>query len=256
MADARARYFRKVRRLRAAARRWSVLAGGFGGATAVLTPYAGIGLADAVWAAGAGSTLALALWRWSDLRALTAQGPPEPALGAEQQHGLLVGVLRRLPGGRAAVEELTRQRARAQLRGSAAAEPWNRLDRASTTLTGLANRLTGAGAPAVLEATAAERSLRDLAQRVAAVEKALRFAPPEARPELTEAHQTLVSQLDSGVVAYERLVAAAASYVAEDGRAVDEHPAVGRLSDATELLRGVTAGLAELRDSRPVGNTG
>ncbi len=65
MADERARYFRRLRRLHGAARRWSVLGGGFTAAAAVLTPYAGVGLADAAWAAAAGASLALAGWRWS-----------------------------------------------------------------------------------------------------------------------------------------------------------------------------------------------
>lgn len=250
MADARTRYFRKVRRLRAAARRWSVVAAGFAGATAVLTPYQGIGLADAVWAAGAGSFLALALWRWSDLRALTAQGPPpEPALAADPS-ARIVAALRRFPAARAAIDELVRQRVRYQLRGSAAAGPWNRLDRAAATLAEFTERLTGPAASAVREAAVAERSLRDLARRVAAVEKALSLVPADARGELAEAHRALVEQLETGVAAYERLVAAAAGYVAEDGRSSGEHPSVARLVNATDLLRGIASGLAELRDSR------
>ncbi|SDY51102.1 hypothetical protein SAMN05444365_102485 [Micromonospora pattaloongensis] len=249
MADPRARYFRQLRRLRRGARRWSVLAGGFAGATAILTPYAGLGLPDAGWAAAAGGSLALALWRWSDLRALSAQAPP-PALAAGQGNPLLVAAVQRVPAARAAVNELRRQRARFSLRGSAAAGPWTRLDRASLTLAGLAGRLSGPGEPAVLEAAVAERSLRDLAGRVASVEKALRVTPADARPELERAHRTLADQLDAGVDAYERLVAAAASYVAEDGRSATEHPAVGRLTEASDLLRGVAAGLAELRGAR------
>ncbi|MGW1449167.1 phage shock envelope stress response protein PspM, partial [Micromonospora sp. NPDC002411] len=73
MADERTRYFRRLGRLRRSARRWSVLAGGLGGAAAVLTPYAGLGLPDAAWAGAAGSAVALAAWRWIDVRALAAQ---------------------------------------------------------------------------------------------------------------------------------------------------------------------------------------
>ena len=55
-------------------------------------------------------------------------------------------------------------------------------------------------------------------------------------------------QFSAGVSASERLVAAAAGYVAEDGRAPnDQHPAVGRLMEAADLLRGVADGLSELR---------
>jgi hypothetical protein len=249
--DPRARYFRRLRRLRRSARRWSVLAAGLGGAAAVLTPYSGLGLPDAAWAAAAGGSIALAAWRWVDFRALAAEPAPpplDPAAAGEQARAKLIAAVQRLPVGRSALDEVRRQQARFALRGSVAAGPWTRLDRASLTLSGLAGRLTGPGEPAVLEAAVAEQSLRDLAQRVASVEKALRFAPPDSRPALEEARRSLTEQLESGVVAYERLVAAAASYVAEDGRAATEHPAVSRLTEASDMLRGVAAGLAELRD--------
>ena len=77
--DERARYFRKLRKLRRSARRWSVFAGTFAGATAVLVPYGGLGWPDAVWAALSGGTVALTFWRWHDLRELAAQ-PAPPAL--------------------------------------------------------------------------------------------------------------------------------------------------------------------------------
>lgn len=250
MADERARYFRRLRKLRRSARRWSVLAGSLSGAAAILTPYSGLGLPDAAWAATAGGSIVLALWRWSDLRAVAAQPAPppsDPALVAEQTRARLVAAIERLPAGRAVLDEIRRQRARVTLRGSAAAVPWARLDRAALTLAGLAARLTGLGEPALLEAAAAERFLRDLAHRVTGVEKALRFAPDETRPALTEAHRSLIKQLDGGVTAYERLVAAAAGYVAEDGRAAGGHVSVNRLTEASDLLHGVAAGLAELR---------
>ena len=249
MADLRARHHRRLRRLRRSARWWSVWAGGLGGAAAVLTPYHGLGLPDAAWAAAAGGSVALAIWRWSDLRALAAQPvPPAPEpMTAEQARARLVAAVERLPVGREALAEVRRQRARIALRGSAAAGPSARLERASAAMGGLAGRLTGPADPAVLEAAVAERSLRDLAHRVASVERALRFAPDDARAELDTAHRTLLAQLDGGVSAYERLVAAAAGYVAEDGRDGDEHSAVSRLTEATDLLRGVAVGLAELR---------
>lgn len=254
MADERARYFRRLRRLRRSARRWSVLGGTLGGAAAILIPYSGLGLPDAAWAASAGGSLVLALWRWSDLRALAAQPAPlpaDPARAAEQTRQRLVGAVRRVPIGRAALDELHRQQARFALRGSAAADPWVRLDRAAATLAALGGRLSAPADTAVLEAAVAEHSLRELAQRVAGVEKALRFAPADTRPGLQESHRALVDQLHHGVDAYERLVAAAAGCVAEDGRAVGEHPSVARLVEASDLLRGMAAGLAELRN---VGN--
>ncbi|MCI4064864.1 hypothetical protein MRQ36_20750 [Micromonospora sp. R77] len=49
------------------------------------------------------------------------------------------------------------------------------------------------------------------------------------------------------MAAYERLVVAAAGYVAEDARPAGPHPAASRLTEATDLLHGVAAALAELR---------
>jgi len=90
----------------------------------------------------------------------------------------------------------------------------------------------------------AERTLRDLAERAAQVERAIRLAPD---PTLTASHTALVAHLEEGVGAYEKLVAAAAGYVAEDGRPAMEPAAIGRLREATDLLRGIAAGLSELR---------
>src|SRR5689334_22683333 len=122
--DERAKYFKRVRRLRASARRWTVLAGTLGGASAVLVPYAGLGAGDAAWAAAAGGSAALAVWRWLDFRALAAQPAPPPAAAPA-----LGTFLTRLPAGRAALDELHRHRTRFRLRGSAVAGSWQRLDR-------------------------------------------------------------------------------------------------------------------------------
>lgn len=258
MADPRTRYFRNLRRFRRSARRWSVLAGGFGGATAVLLPLGGVSAVDAIWAAAAGASTALAVWRWSDLRALTAQPPPpeaDPAIAGRQARQRLVAAVERNPLGRAAIGEVRRQQAMLALRGTAAAEPWSRLDRAAGTLGELTPRLTGPAESVQLEAAVAEQSLRDLAYRVASVEKALRLAPADAT--LVNSHRVLVEQMQAGIVAYEGMVAAAAGYVAEDGRAIGEHPSVHRLTEASDLLRGVAAGLAELRrHAGPVDSTG
>ncbi|MFI6266792.1 hypothetical protein [Micromonospora sp. NPDC051006] len=250
MADERTRHFRRLSRLRRSARRWSVLAGGLGGAAVVLTPYAGLGLPDAAWVGAAGSAVALAAWRWIDLRALAAQPAPpalDPAEAAARSRARLVAAVERLPIGPGVLSEVRRVRARVALRGTGAAASWARLDRAALTLAGMANRLTGIAEPAALEAAAADRSLRDLAHQVASVERALRLAPVDARPPLADAHRVLTEQLESGVAAYERLVVAAAGYVAEDARPDGPHPAASRLTEATDLLHGVAAALAELR---------
>ncbi|WP_422752789.1 phage shock envelope stress response protein PspM [Micromonospora sp. WMMD708] len=251
MADERTRHFRRLGRLRRSARRWSVLAGGLTGAAAVLTPYAGLGLPDAAWAGAAGSAVALAAWRWIDLRAFAARPVPpalDPAEAAARSRARLVAAVERLPVGPGVLAEARRFRSRFALRGTSAADSWARLDRAALTLAGIAPRLTGLAEPAVLEAAAADRSLRDLADRTAGVERALRLAPPEARPRLEEAHRALLDQLVAGVTAYEGLVAAAAGYVAEDAHPeVVADPSAARLMEATDLLHGVASALAELR---------
>lgn len=245
--DERTRYFRRLKKLRGSARRWSVVGGGLAAAAAVLTPYAGIGLADAAWAAAAGASAALAWWRWSDHRALAAlpaPPPPEPAIPGQR----LLAAVERFPAGRQVLQEMRRHKDRYALRGSAVAQAWDRLDRASATLVGLAGRLTGAGESAMLEAAVAEQWLRDLGQRVASVERAIPLSPPDQRPAIVHAHESLAGQFTEGVNAYERLVAAAASYVAEDGHPMtDKHPALTGLVEATDRLRGVAEGLSELR---------
>ncbi|MBL7253641.1 phage shock envelope stress response protein PspM [Paractinoplanes lichenicola] len=246
--DERTRYFRRLKRLRGSARRWSVLGGGLAAATAVLTPYAGIGWADAIWAGAAGSSIALAWWRHSDHRELAATPappPPPPVLPGAK----LTAALERFPAGRTVMNEVRRQKNRYALRGSEITQAWDRLDRASATLTALAGRLHGPGEGALLEAAVAEEWLRDLGQRVASVERALPLTPPDQRAALVESHGSLATQFTEGVDAYERLVAAAASYVAEDGHPVAEgaHPALGSLIDATDRLRGFAEGLSELK---------
>nr|WP_230416776.1 hypothetical protein [Micromonospora tarapacensis] len=237
-------------KLRGSARRWSVLAGGLGGATIVLTPYAGIGLADAAWAAAAGAATALAGWRWADLRVLAARPappPPDPAQVAARNRARLVAAVERLPVGAGVLAEVRRVRIRTALRGTSVAQPWERLDRAASTMTSMTGRLTGLAEPAVAEASVAERSLRELAHRVVSVERAVRLAPADARAPLVEAHRALTGQLEAGVAAYERLVVAAAGYLAEEYRPETEHPAASRLTEATDLLHGFASALAELR---------
>jgi hypothetical protein len=246
--DERTRYFRRLRRLRNSARRWSVVGGGLTAAAAVLTPYAGIGLGDAAWAASAGASIALAWWRWSDhreLAALPAPPAPPPAIPGQR----LLAAVERFPAGRTVLQEVRRHKDRYAVRGSAVTHAWDRLDAAAMTLRGLSGRLTGPGEAAVLEAAVAEQWLRDLGQRVASVERALPISPPDQRSALEIAHESLAGQFTEGVSAYERLVAAAASYVAEDGHPVagDRHPALSSLIEATDRLRGVAEGLSELR---------
>jgi hypothetical protein len=254
--DERTRYFRRLRRLRRAARRWSVVGGGLTAATAVLTPYAGIGLGDAFWAAGAGASIALAWWKWSDHRALAAL-PPPPAPAPQLPGQRLTAVIEQFPAGRQVMREVRRQRDRHGMRGSAVAQAWDRLDRAAETLRGLSGRLGGPGEAAVLEAATAEQWLRDLGQRVAAVERAVPLAPPDQKDALGIAHESLAAQFTDGVTAYEGLVAAAAGWVAEDGQptVAGVHPAFTRLIEATDRMRGMADGLSEMRRFSPSAGT-
>jgi hypothetical protein len=236
----------RLRWLRRSARWWTVTAGGLVGAAVVLLPYQGLGLPDAFWAAGAGGSVAIAFWRWADLRALAAEPVPEPlteaARAAHNQQRLerLVG---RLPIGRTAIGELHRVQHLSKLRGSAVAEAGSRLDRAAKSLAGLGAR---AGADVLDEAMTAERALRDLAERAAAIERVLRLPATTAGPrdQLSASHADMVDQLTDGVGAYEGFVTAAASVVAENGL-LGEPIAKGRLTEASDKLRGMAEALAE-----------
>jgi hypothetical protein len=245
VADDRTRYFRDLSRLRSAARRWTVYAGTFAGATLVLIPYKGLGWPDAIWAALTGGSTALAVWRWRDHQELASQPVPEPVPASEIARTRIEALVSKLPAGRSAVAELHRMQARARIRGSSVVPGWTRLDQAAQTLAGFAGRLGGAAESAILEANVAERALRDLGERTAAVERGLLLAPRDSI--LTQAHKNLLGHFNQGVTAYEKLVAAAAGYVAEDSTTVAGLSAVTRLTEATDLLRGVAVGLSELR---------
>jgi hypothetical protein len=242
MASDRTKHLKRLRRLHRSARGWSVRAGLLTGATAILVPSRGPGRPAALGGAGPGGSIAIAVWRWIDFRAFRAlpvPPEPDPALAGSVARERLVGLVQRLPAGRNAIAEFDRQRESFKLRGLSVAEPWRRLDRAATMLSGLIGRLGPAAEAAVLDATVAERQLRDLAQRCASVERTMRLGPAGAA--LRPAHQALAEQLEQGVTAYEQFVTAAASCVAEDTAAV------GNLNDATAFLRGVAEGLADLR---------
>jgi hypothetical protein len=250
MADPRAKYYARLRRLRGSARRWSVIAGALIFATAVLVPYDGVGLTDVFWAAAAGGTSALAFWRWSDARTLAAQPvPPEldPAERASATQRRIESVVGRLPIGRTAINEMHRVAHLSRVRGSAVAVSATRLDKATKAFAGLAPRLTGSAREVIAEARLAEHALRDLAERIASVERAMKT--PGAT-QLEAAHADLVERFTAGVVAYESLVSAAASYVAEDGR-LGEPVAIGRLIEAGDLLRGIAEGMSDLRTGAP-----
>jgi hypothetical protein len=248
--DPRAKHLNRLRRLRRSARRWSVAAASFTGAAIVLLPYHGLGIADAFWAAAAGGTAAVTWWRWSDLREFAAMPVPEPldpaqrAAATQRRIEAFVG---RLPVGRRAISEAHRVAHMSRLRGSSVAEAGARLDRAMRTLAALAPRLTGHGSEVLLEAAVAEEALRDLAERTASVERAVKIAAPNdpSRDQLVASHAALLDHFTTGVGAYESLVAAAGTFVAETGR-IGEPVAIGRLVEATDRVRGIAMGISEL----------
>lgn len=245
--DERRRYFQRLRRLRRSAKRWTVAAGTFGGAAAVLLPHAGVSAADAVWTALFGGSTALAYWRWSDARQLAAQpAPPEvdPAAQAQLNRARIQHALASLPGASAVLQQAEKHRVRLRLRGTEILRGWIRLDQASDTMAALSARAIGGPVDsAALEATVAERALRAVGERAALIERANRLGHGGAH---TETHRQLASHFGDGVAAYESLVRAAAGYLAADGQAELDVSLVNRLSEETQRLRDVAARLAEV----------
>jgi hypothetical protein len=243
MMDERTKHGRHLRRLRAAARRWSALAGTLVGTAAVLTPYEGLGVGDAGWAAAAGGSLVLAAWRWADYREYAAR--PVPAADANRVAARVEAFLVGVPWGRELVSGLRRQVERGPLRGSAVAAGWARLDRAAAILGNLA---PGPGSPveaAILEAAAAERGLRQLAKRTAGLERGRSYVGQHDA--FDRSLTALISQFEQGVNAYEDLVGAAVACAVEEGRTTPDHQTLRRMTEAADLLRGVAQGFAELR---------
>jgi len=246
MLDPRGRHLRRLRRLKRSARRWSVAAGVTFGASVVLVPYRGLGWPDAIWTALAGGSAAVAWWRFSDRRELAALPVPEPvALPSSEPLRQLHAAVSRFPAGKSALAELRRLQSRTRVRGSSVVPAFQRLDSASRTMVGLAGRLGPAASTAVLDAAAAEQSLRDLGERTAAVERGVHLDRDDAA--LAAAHADLLRQFTEGVGAYEKLVAAAAGCVAEDGRTNVDSSSLYRLREATDLLRGMAEGFASFR---------
>ncbi|MFL6072124.1 MAG: phage shock envelope stress response protein PspM [Mycobacteriales bacterium] len=210
--DPRVRHQRRLQQLR---RRWErrlVLAAGLAGVTAVSVPYHGLGLLDLGWGgltAAAAAGAALARRDFTAHQRLPVPAPPPPA-------------------------------------GSVTRPVLHRLDNARTALATLLAQLGTAAGDAGQEAAAGEAALRDHAARVGAVERALAVAPAETRPVLTEARAALLVPLETGVAAYERLVAAAADAVGAAATGAAGTTAVARLTEAADTLAGLAAGLRDL----------
>jgi hypothetical protein len=214
--DPAVRHERAVGRARDAVRRRITVAAALTGATAILLPYGGgVGWVDAGWAAAAAATAASAVLAARRLAELREYVPPPP-------------LPRRASAARPAVDRLAR--------GVAALR---------ALLTGLGPEAEGIAA----EATAGERSLRELAARVDAMDAALAVTPVDAHPGLREATAMLLARLDEGTLAYERLVAAAAECAAAAAGGPGDTFAHRRLEEAIDRLHGLAAGLHEARDA-------
>lgn len=241
---------KRLRRRLRSARRWTVMAGLFGGAAGVLVPVGGLSALDAIWTAAFGGSAVLAVFRWSDYRKLAKALPAESeqlavygtaALSAEAQTiaGAIAGKVKR---GRQAV----------QFRNSAASHGWQRLMAAALAFDDIAPRLAGPAADTLVDVRESQRTLRDLADQIRSVEKSLEITPPERRGSLTQSHGLMVERFENGVAAYEDLVGAAAQVVAEqgalDGVVSGEDPTMTRLTDATAKLSGLAEGIGQMRE--------
>jgi hypothetical protein len=250
--DPRVRHLRRLKRSQRGARRWTVISAASAGATAVLVPYAGIGLPDVGWVAFTTGAVALTLFRWKAYLTTRAEPVPEPPPPALPGGFPFAGML---PGQLGAV--LSRAWSTARIPSSSAVrEPARRLERASKALHPLLHRLgTDVGHPG-REVQEAEVVLRELVGRVVAVEGTFKVVPPESAGPLAEARDGLVVRLDEGVTAYERLVGAAAECVAAqtatDASDGTHMLAIRRLEEAAETLSGLAAGLTELREQQKV----
>jgi hypothetical protein len=138
--------------------------------------------------------------------------------------------------------------------GSVAREPMERLAECEASLAELLAQLSAPAAvgttaiPAVsvedarATATEAAVSLRGLAARIVAIERARNASPASERGALDAAIRTLREQLDDGLEGYGGLVAAAGHAVGASGGSISKQA----LTDATDHLAGLAMALREL----------
>ncbi|MER2091138.1 phage shock envelope stress response protein PspM [Saccharopolyspora rectivirgula] len=134
--------------------------------------------------------------------------------------------------------------------GSQAREPVQRLRDAERALHSALRQLNSAGAAELVADTqrtadSAAAELRQVAQRLTAVEAALKHAPEADKPALQEDIRRLRAELDEGVDGYGGIVAAAGRAVAASGVSEQKH----LLQDAADRLAGLASGLRELRST-------
>ena len=138
--------------------------------------------------------------------------------------------------------------------GSQAHEPMRRLREAEKSLHDALTRLSE-GASVAGESVADARTtsanaataLREVADRLVAVEGALPHAPESERETLRADVRRLRSELDEGVESYGHLVAAAGRAVAASGASEQQD----LVRDATDRLAGLATALRELSGNAP-----
>jgi len=216
---------KRLRRARRAVGVRSVAAAGLGWLTATVGATPGLELGEVAW----GGATAVA------------------ALGAVSA-GLRLAELRRAPVPAPRTAPLPGAvRVKRPPRDCPSRGPLDRLADRERALAGLLVHLgPAADEPRVVAADAAAL-LRELGSRITAVDRARRGAPDASRAGLDSAVTSLVGRLEAGVTAYEALVVAAADAVAA-GATLRTGDALlaARLSEATDSLAGLAAGLREV----------
>ena len=242
---------KRLRRRLRSARRWTVWAGLYGGMAAVLVPYQGLGAPDAIWAGLFGASALVATFRWVDYRKAAKSLPDESQMLAV--HGTAALSLEAQSVADALAGHVRKRREAVRFRRSAAAPAFGRLVTATQAFDELAPRLTGPAASVLEEVQGSAAALRDVAEQIRSVEKSIEVSPVSRQESLGSSHRALVERLETGVTAYEEMVASAAEVVAEQSALaqatqVDGQPPTDRLTAATEQLRGLADAVGEMRD--------
>jgi hypothetical protein len=219
--DPARQHARRVRRARRAVGVRAVGAGGLAWVTSVVGATPGIEAGELAWG-GATAVVALGALgagrRLAELR--RTPPPPRPRPAARP---------RRLP------------------RDCPARGPLDRLDERERVLAGLLDHLGPAGDDTRAVSADAAAALRELGARTAAVDRARRGAPADSAAGLDAAVTLLVQRLEAGVAAYEALVVTAADAVAATASLHAADPVLlARLTEATDALAGLAAGLREV----------
>ena len=130
--------------------------------------------------------------------------------------------------------------------GSAAREPMRRLAECESSLSELLGSMPADSTTPQSTADDAAATLRNLSDRIRAIERARDNSPRTARAALESDLSPLVTQLEDGVAAYAELVAAAGRAVAASSPGTDTES----LTEATDRLAGLAEALRDLRSGR------